>query len=251
MPKKKTNPPHIDTEILSFLAGEAMNRLVAPLIDEYCVMIERRIETCKPEVSWDPLLRLHQLHKRALRQPEDMKPIDADTAIMLAGELNIPAPRWALRIFKEVREEKIQDKSVDLNQRLGFTATGKGSTSEAERRAQENLADQSRLRIWGLSLLGYEIKKACWMEAGRLQNMPGWNTTTYFLGYDLRSTRKDKESRENQLYDKRIRAAERLRQDFYSWRTEIEKNPHSPESQFFRSQLQKTQSEFLKQFPKR
>ena len=244
-----TRPEPIELDILQLLAGYARAPLIAPLIDDYMIRLEQLIAERKPAHTSDPLLKLRQLHGIVLRSPQDVHPLDSITAIQLAGAIGIPVPAWALVTFNSTCEAKIQDKTMDLNQALGFTAKGKGATSEAERRAQENLADQSRLRIWGLRLLGYTIQKACLMEAGRLQLMPRWNTTDYVLGYDINSNMKQPEAREGQLYEKRLKVAERLRQDFYAWRTDIEKNPESERSRYYLEQLNKTRAEFLKQFP--
>lgn len=247
-PQRKSKQP-AGPDLLALLAGAAASELTARLTDPYVIMLETIIEQRKPTTTADPLLKLRVLHERAIRKPEALHPLDAHTATLLAGEARLPAPPWAIAILKEIQEAKIQNQKVDLNQRLGFTAQGSGRTSEAERRARENIADESRKRIWGLSLLNYSIKKACWMEAGRMQQLAGWNTTDYDLEPDLGSRSKDLDVRARQLHDKRLAFAELLRKDYYKWRTPIETDADSEVRRYFLQCLADTREQFLAQFP--
>ncbi|MBS0153258.1 MAG: hypothetical protein JSS38_01560 [Nitrospira sp.] len=217
--------------------------------EPYSVMLDETIAARKPSTTQDPLLKLHNLHQRALRFPEDVLPLDAHTARALAEEVGIVPPRWALDILKEGEAALVRDRRMDRNQWLGFKATGRGKTSEAERRVRANVLDQSMLRIWGLSLLDVSIKAACEMEAGRMQRLAGWNSTDYDVEPDLQTRIKDPARRECILYDKRLKFAELLRQHYFRWRTDIEKDPNSELSQYFREHLLANREGFLAQFP--
>ena len=235
---------------LELRAGRVMSGLRDTLLDPYLVELERAIEGAPPATTDSSLWKLRNLHLRAIKTPGRIHPLDAWTAMRLAADLGRPAPQWASATLGAVEESKAKDvNGIDLNQALGFAAQGRGRTSEVERRVRENIADQSRLRIWGLTLLGRTIKQACWMEAGRMQQMAGWNTTDYPIEPDLKSVLKDPEARDRQLYDKRLAFAEKLRQDYHQWRSDIEKNPDSEPSRFFRAELLKNEQAFLQQFP--
>ena len=212
-------------------------------------MLDTVITQHKPTNTTDPLLKLRVSHERAIRSPGALHPLDAHAAILLAGEARLPAPTWAIASLKETSEAKIRNQKGDLNQRLGFTAQGSGRTSEAERRARENIADHSRLRIWGLSLLGHTIKKACWMEAGLMQRLAGWNTTDYDIEPDLDSRSKKLDVQATQRHDKRLQFAEVLRKDFYKWRSPIETDGESEPSRYFLKCLTDSREHFLAQFP--
>ena len=243
-PERRT-PPY-----LAALAGAVVPLLLDPLLDHYSVMLEEMLASRKPNTTGDPLLKLRQMHHRALRYPEDVHPLDAHTARALAGDVGIQAPSWALDILKAVDASLLRDRRVNLNQVLGFTAIGRGKTSEAERRVRENVLDISMLHIWGLSLLGVSVKAACEMEAGRMQRLAGWNRTDYDIEPDLQTRAKDQDTREQNLFDKRLKFAEQLRQQYYGWRTDIEKDPNSEGSKYFHQCLLATREAFLARFPK-
>lgn len=232
------------------LAGAVVPLLLAPLLDPYSVLLEEMIASRKPNTTGDPLLKLRQMHHRALRYPQDLHPLDADTARSLAEDVGIRSPSWALDILKAVQASLLRDRRVNLNQALGFTAVGRGKTSEAERRVRVNVLDRSMLQIVGLSLLGVTVKAACHMEAGRMQRLAGWNRTDYDIEPDLQTKAKDPDTREQKLFDKRLKYAEQLRQQYYDWRTDIEKDPNSDFSKYFRQCLLAKREAFLAQFPK-
>lgn len=261
MAKKKPRPK---TKKQAETAGEAecWNRFEAfaadmrQAIDVYTIRLEKLIAeratpTTSDPFSWrsDPLLTLQQAHLRAIRNPEGVQLVDATTAINLAAEICIPSPPWAVKALNGVLTEKLGNKDVDLNKSFGFTAVGQGQTSEVEHRIQDNLADQSCVRIWGLVLLEYTLLDACKMEAGRLQRLPKrWNTTGYLFGHDLGSNKMDPDAREAELFEKRLKVAERLRQDYYARRSEIEEDSESAESRAYRAHLQKNRKAFLSEF---
>lgn len=231
------------------LAEMALRHFRDLLLDPYLVLLDETIAARKPSTTQDPLLKLNNLHQLALRFPEDVLPLDAHMARALAEEVGIPPPRWALDILKEGEAALVRNRRMDLNQWLGFKATGRGKTSEAERRVRANVLDRSMLHIWGLAILGISIKTACEMEAGRMQRLAGWNKTDYDVEPDLRTKVKDPDTRDRILYDKRLKFAELLRQHYFRWRTDIEKDPNSEGSQYFRHCLLANREGFLAQFP--
>lgn len=236
-------------DYMSLLAHDAANQVVGWRFDPYFVMLDELVTERQPTSTADPLLKLYVLHQRAIRIPQEIHPLDADAAMLLAGELRIPAPSWAVVLMKQLREERMTNRQMNLDQALGFTATGKGHTAEIERRQREVFKVASLHNIWGLSLLGTPIKKACFLEAGRMQKLgKDWNKSDYDLVSDLGSNKKDRDDRASELYDKRLHYSETLRQDWYAWKVSM-KDPDSPESAFFKAELEKHKAAFLAQFP--
>ena len=138
---------------------------------------------------------------------------------------------------------------MDLNKTLGFTAEGKGRTAEIERRARVAIVFRSMLNILGLRLIGVSMEDACMLEAGRMQRLgKSWNKSAYDMVPDLGSHVRNPEKRDSELRDKRSRYAEKLRQEWYAWKSPMI-DSDSPESIALKTDIEADKAKFLAQFP--
>jgi hypothetical protein len=206
-------------------------------------------EKCYSGASLPDVDTLRFLHIQALTRPNKIHPLDAQNAMLIAGALKIPAPEWAVNTLRIIQQSKVRDRKVDLDKEFGYVAEGSGKTCEVESRLRSTIEDESMLRVWGLLSLGKSLRDACWLEAGRRQNLDYWNQTDYDIAPDLGSRKKNDADRHRELHDKRCNFSEVLRKQWFKWRTEIEQDPNSPESTYFAQLLAKYRDTFLSQFP--
>jgi len=219
--------------------------------DSYLKMLRDRIQERSPSMpsaTLSTLETLQFLHLKALWKPHSIRPIEAQNAMLGAGKLGVPAPTWATDRIRGMLEGKLQNRGMNFNQELGFTARGQGNNSEIEEHLRTTVQDDSMLKIWGLLLLGKSLVDACWLEAGRRQTLCNWGTLDYDVMPNLGSTKRNADARDQELHVKRLNFSKVLEKQYYAWRTEIE-DIDSEESKSLRRHLEDIREIFLSQFP--